>query len=170
MVVITARASSTPTRPFGGRGGGHDGGVGQEQPLVTYIATSQEPRSWYASTDIPGLKTRGLTPASKAHQLPHAPALLQWMFSNPKHRTVGWDSGRRDAGGVHLLDDDQGQTSRSLVGKRQDSIEAIDIAASGKVKVKYALKGLSGHLQQVYNDLEEEGKVARKVAWGEWRI
>ncbi|KAN0084543.1 alcohol dehydrogenase [Tylopilus felleus] len=49
----------------------------------------------------------------------------------------------------------------SLVGNRQDSIEAIDIAASGKVKVKYALKGLSD-LQQVYNDLEE-GKVAGRV-------
>lgn len=35
----------------------------------------------------------------------------------------------------------------SYVGNRQDSIEAIDIAASGKVNVKYALKGLTD-LQQ----------------------
>jgi propanol-preferring alcohol dehydrogenase len=49
----------------------------------------------------------------------------------------------------------------SYVGNRQDSIEAIEIAASGKVKVKYALKGLTD-LQQVYNDLEE-GKVAGRV-------
>ncbi|KAF8549083.1 GroES-like protein [Imleria badia] len=49
----------------------------------------------------------------------------------------------------------------SLVGNRQDSIEAIEIAASGKVKVKYALKGLT-ELQQVYHDLEE-GKVAGRV-------
>ncbi|KAH0835830.1 chaperonin 10-like protein [Lanmaoa asiatica] len=49
----------------------------------------------------------------------------------------------------------------SYVGNRQDSIEAIDIAASGKVKVKYISKSLTD-LQQVYNDLEE-GKVAGRI-------
>ncbi|KAG8216667.1 alcohol dehydrogenase [Butyriboletus roseoflavus] len=49
----------------------------------------------------------------------------------------------------------------SYVGNRQDAIEAIDIAASGKVKVNYARKGLTD-LQQVYNDLEE-GKVVGRI-------
>lgn len=35
----------------------------------------------------------------------------------------------------------------SYVGNRQDSIEAIDIAVSSKVKVKYVTKGLTD-LQQ----------------------
>ncbi|KAN0084555.1 hypothetical protein V8E55_008059 [Tylopilus felleus] len=43
----------------------------------------------------------------------------------------------------------------------KDSIETIDIAASGKMNVKYGLKGLLD-LQQVYNDLEK-GKVAGRV-------
>ena len=34
------------------------------------------------------------------------------------------------------------RTSQSLVGNCQDSIETIDIAASGKMNVKYGLKGL----------------------------
>ncbi|KAG9313641.1 hypothetical protein JVU11DRAFT_5973 [Chiua virens] len=49
----------------------------------------------------------------------------------------------------------------SYVGNRQDSVEAIEIAAAGKVKVIYALRGLT-ELQQVYNDLTE-GKVAGRI-------
>ncbi|KAG6379963.1 GroES-like protein [Boletus reticuloceps] len=49
----------------------------------------------------------------------------------------------------------------SYVGNRQDSIEAIENAASGKVKVIYALKGLSD-LGQVYNDLQK-GSVAGRI-------
>jgi len=37
----------------------------------------------------------------------------------------------------------------------------MEIAASGKVHVKYALRGLT-NLQQVYNELEE-GKVAGRI-------
>ncbi|KIJ15955.1 alcohol dehydrogenase [Paxillus involutus ATCC 200175] len=49
----------------------------------------------------------------------------------------------------------------SYVGNRQDAIEAMEIAASGKVKVKYELKGLS-KLQEVYEGLEQ-GRVAGRI-------
>jgi len=49
----------------------------------------------------------------------------------------------------------------SYVGNRQDSVEAIEIAASGKVKVIYALKGLSD-LGQVYDELQK-GTVAGRI-------
>ncbi|KIJ61830.1 hypothetical protein HYDPIDRAFT_137047 [Hydnomerulius pinastri MD-312] len=49
----------------------------------------------------------------------------------------------------------------SYVGNRQDAIEAIDIAATGKVKVRYELKGLSD-IQHVYDGLQE-GKIAGRV-------
>ncbi|KAF9225933.1 GroES-like protein, partial [Gyrodon lividus] len=49
----------------------------------------------------------------------------------------------------------------SYVGNRQDAIEAMEIAAAGKVKVKYELKGLT-ELQEVYEGLDQ-GKVAGRV-------
>ncbi|KAF8842396.1 GroES-like protein [Paxillus ammoniavirescens] len=49
----------------------------------------------------------------------------------------------------------------SYVGNRQDAIEAMEIAAVGKVKVKYEVRGLS-ELQDVYEGLEQ-GKVVGRV-------
>ncbi|EGN92848.1 hypothetical protein SERLA73DRAFT_190405 [Serpula lacrymans var. lacrymans S7.3] len=49
----------------------------------------------------------------------------------------------------------------SYVGNRQDAIEALDIAAAGKVKVHYDLRGLSD-LKDVYESMEE-GKIAGRV-------
>jgi len=49
----------------------------------------------------------------------------------------------------------------SYVGNRQDGIEAINIAASGKVKVFYACKPLK-ELENVYEDLGA-GKIAGRV-------
>lgn len=49
----------------------------------------------------------------------------------------------------------------SYVGNRQDAIEAIDIAARGQVKCKFALKPLD-ELQNVYDALSE-GKLAGRV-------
>nr|ODN94422.1 alcohol dehydrogenase, propanol-preferring [Cryptococcus depauperatus CBS 7855] len=49
----------------------------------------------------------------------------------------------------------------SYVGNRQDTIEALDIAASGKVKVVYEQKRLAD-LKDVYEDLEA-GKIAGRI-------
>ncbi|KAI6043949.1 hypothetical protein EDC04DRAFT_2944250 [Pisolithus marmoratus] len=49
----------------------------------------------------------------------------------------------------------------SYVGNRQDAIEALEIAAAGKVVVKYEVKGLS-QLQEVYDGLEE-GRIAGRI-------
>ncbi|KAF9239793.1 hypothetical protein BU15DRAFT_87816 [Melanogaster broomeanus] len=49
----------------------------------------------------------------------------------------------------------------SYVGNRQDAIEAMEIAASGKVKVRYEVRVLT-ELQEVYEELEQ-GKVAGRV-------
>ncbi|OWZ37104.1 alcohol dehydrogenase, propanol-preferring [Cryptococcus neoformans] len=49
----------------------------------------------------------------------------------------------------------------SYVGNRQDSIEALDIAASGQVKVVFEEKGLDS-LKGVFEDLEA-GKIAGRV-------
>ncbi|KII87606.1 hypothetical protein PLICRDRAFT_690292 [Plicaturopsis crispa FD-325 SS-3] len=49
----------------------------------------------------------------------------------------------------------------SYVGNRQDAVEAMDIAARGKVVVYYALKGLSD-LKDVYEGMEA-GKIAGRV-------
>ncbi|PAV19173.1 mannitol-1-phosphate dehydrogenase [Pyrrhoderma noxium] len=48
-----------------------------------------------------------------------------------------------------------------LVGNRQVAKEAIDLAAAGKVKVFYTLRGLS-ELERVYEELES-GKVAGRI-------
>ncbi|KAF8484336.1 GroES-like protein [Gautieria morchelliformis] len=50
----------------------------------------------------------------------------------------------------------------SYVGNRQDAIEALDIAASGKVKVRYAMKPLS-KLEDTFKGLEEGSVVGRVV-------
>jgi len=49
----------------------------------------------------------------------------------------------------------------SYVGNRQDAIEALDIAARGKVRVEFQLKPLDA-LKDVYEALEE-GKVAGRI-------
>ncbi|WWD19308.1 hypothetical protein CI109_103766 [Kwoniella shandongensis] len=49
----------------------------------------------------------------------------------------------------------------SYVGTRQDAVEALDIAAAGKVKVTFEQKGLDA-LKDVYEDLEA-GKIAGRV-------
>lgn len=49
----------------------------------------------------------------------------------------------------------------SYVGNRQDAIEALALAAEGKVKVHYAKKSLS-ELDQTFQALEE-GKIAGRV-------
>lgn len=49
----------------------------------------------------------------------------------------------------------------SYVGNRQDTVEALEIAAAGKVVVKYGLKSLS-QLQEVYDGLAE-GKIAGRI-------
>lgn len=50
----------------------------------------------------------------------------------------------------------------SYVGNRQDAVEALAIAARGKVKVHYALKGLSD-LKEVYEGMENGAIVGRMV-------
>ncbi|KAI6116169.1 chaperonin 10-like protein [Pisolithus sp. B1] len=49
----------------------------------------------------------------------------------------------------------------SYVGSRQDAVEALEIAATGKVVVRYELKSLS-QLQEVYEGLAE-GKIAGRI-------
>ncbi|KAI6124578.1 chaperonin 10-like protein [Pisolithus croceorrhizus] len=49
----------------------------------------------------------------------------------------------------------------SYVGNRQDAVEALEIAATGKVVVRYELKSLS-QLQEVYDGLAE-GKIAGRI-------
>ncbi|KAF5314517.1 hypothetical protein D9611_007117 [Ephemerocybe angulata] len=51
--------------------------------------------------------------------------------------------------------------SGSYVGNRQDAIEAVNIAAAGKVKVYYAAKPLK-ELESVYDDLAK-GKIAGRI-------
>ncbi|KAI5119075.1 hypothetical protein M0805_005493 [Coniferiporia weirii] len=56
----------------------------------------------------------------------------------------------------------RGLTIRGVfIGGRQAAIEAVSIAASGKVKSRYTLRGLS-ELERVYEDLEE-GKVVGRI-------
>ncbi|KAL9938970.1 hypothetical protein V8E36_001783 [Tilletia maclaganii] len=50
----------------------------------------------------------------------------------------------------------------SYVGNRQDAVEALDIAAWGKVKVKYQLRGLS-ELAAVFDEMEKGQLVGRVV-------
>lgn len=49
----------------------------------------------------------------------------------------------------------------SAVGNRQDAHEALEIAASGRVKVLYTLKGLS-NLREVFEDMIA-GKIAGRI-------
>lgn len=49
----------------------------------------------------------------------------------------------------------------SYVGNRQDAVEALDIAAAGKVKVRFELKKI-GDLKEIYEKLEA-GKIAGRV-------
>lgn len=49
----------------------------------------------------------------------------------------------------------------SYVGNRQDAVEALEIAAAGKVVVKYQLRSLS-QLEEVYDGLAE-GKIAGRI-------
>ncbi|KAF8137204.1 chaperonin 10-like protein [Boletus edulis] len=85
------------------------------------------------------------------------------LLTTWRHIDGSRDPGGREIRDVYLLDRGQGTWAMdglkgeiahdarlqnisikgSYVGNRQDSIEALEIAASGKVKVIYALKGLS---------------------------
>jgi len=49
----------------------------------------------------------------------------------------------------------------SMLGNRQEFREAISIAASGKVKVKYSIRGLS-ELPQIYEEMKQ-GKIVGRI-------
>ncbi|KAL5532475.1 ADH1_2 [Sanghuangporus sanghuang] len=62
-----------------------------------------------------------------------------------------------------LLVAGRGLTVRGIfVGNRQQSIEAVNIAAAGKVKCRYSIRGLS-ELESVYEEMEKGRIVGRVV-------